>query len=40
MEDSIHFWIDGSVQPVFFVIDADRLLINRNPIRIFTVSWL
>ena len=40
MQDSVCFGIDCSVQPVLFVVDSDRLLINGNSIRAFTVSWL
>jgi len=40
VKDSIRFWIDGSVRPVLIVVDPDRLLIDRNAIRVLTVSWL
>lgn len=40
MEDSVGFWIDSGIQPVLLVVDSDRLLIYRNAIRSFTISWL
>jgi len=40
VKDSIRFWIDGSVQSVLLIVDPDRLLIDRNAIRVLTVSWL
>ena len=40
VQDSISFGIDSRIQPVFLVVDADRLLIDRNSIRTFATSWL
>jgi hypothetical protein len=40
VEDSVRFKIDCGVQPVLFVIDSDRLLIDRNSIRSFATNWL
>jgi len=42
MEDSVPCWIDGSVRPVLLIVDPDRFLIDRNAIRVLTVSrlWL
>ena len=40
VKDSVCFRIDCSVQPILFVVDPDRFLINSNPIRAFTASWL
>ena len=40
VEDSVGFRIDCGVQPVLFIIDLDRLLIDRNSIRAFATGWL
>jgi hypothetical protein len=40
MKDSVRCWIDSSVQPVLFVVDPDRFLIDRNAIRTLTTSRL
>jgi len=40
MKDSVRLGIDGGVQPVLLIVDPDRFLIDRDPIRALTVSWL
>jgi len=40
MKDSVRMRIDRSVQPVLLVVDPDRFLIDRNPIRALTVGRL
>ena len=40
MEDSIGFRIDGGVQPVLLIVDPDRLLIDRDAIRVFAACRL
>jgi hypothetical protein len=40
MEDSACFGIDSSVQPVAFIVDPDRLLIESNAIRTCPAGWL
>lgn len=40
VEDSVRFRTDSGVQPVLFVVDSDRLLVNSNSIRAFTARRL
>jgi hypothetical protein len=40
MEDLVRFRINSGVQPVLFVVDSDRLLVNSNSIRVFTARRL
>ena len=40
VKDSVRLRIDGSVQLVLLVVDPDRFLIDRNAVRVLTVSWL
>lgn len=35
MKDSIRFWIDNSVQPIFFIVESDHGFVKRNVIRTF-----
>jgi len=39
-EQPIRCRIDGSVQPVLFIIELDLGFIDRDVIRVCTVSWL
>ena len=40
MEKSVRVRIDGGVQPVLLIVDANHTLVKRNLIRSFTAVWL